>query len=510
LHVIVADFAPFAVSEHGPSRPHVTAHVAPSSQVVLQESPTLPQSNVQGPQPHPEHVLTHALPLQPAGGAHPASGGVHEGDAASVETLSAASGVPASGLVPTTPASMSGAVDGAPASAKSASKSFPQAADVASATVMATQPITEASPKRAIVRNDSTACAASLSAYSAESESMRLPVRRTFAALSSGVVALAIGLGIVGTAPAAMAADQDPTETVEAARFEFVEGSSHFQAKRWPEALRSFEHSFSLAPSPNTELMIARCLREMGRRTDAAAVFASAAAEALRRVSKGETKYAHTAEAAQNEGNALRSQLGTIRVHVARPAGVALTIDKSPLSISKEGDATVLHEPGTVSVAMRANGAEQRQTVTVAAGATVQMDFDAQGPPPKPEPAKIDVAKTEGTDAGRPLLPSRSWAGPAAIASGALTAAGSAVFVGFGVSSQSTFDALKARCGPGSCGPSDRAEADSGKRAQTIANVGVAVAAASAIATVVFVVMALSAPERASARRFDAFTRGQL
>lgn len=85
---------------------------------------------------------------------------------------------------------------------------------------------------------------------------------------------------------------------------------------------------------------------------------------------------------------------------------------------------------------------------------------------------------------------------PAALASGVLTLAGTGVFIGFGSSSHSTYESLAARCGPGTCGPAERAEADAGERQQTIANVGLAVAGAAAIATIAFVVVALTSPGR--------------
>jgi len=319
-----------------------------------------------------------------------------------------------------------------------------------------------------------------------------------FARLARGI---ALTAAIALWSPAALCGDSETIDprVVDAARFDFTEGTAHFQAKRWAEALEAFEHSFSLVASPNTKLMIARCLRELGRRTDAADAYADAAAEAHRRVTAGEGKYKQTADAAATEGAAVRAQLGTLRVHVARPAGATLTVDTKVVELSKDGDVTVLHEPGTASVTVRdATGAEQRQTVTVQANGTVQMDFAVQSAPPAPPPLSRPPASA-------PERPRSSWPVPAALVAGGVTLAGLGVFIGFGASSQATYDRLSARCGPSSCGPADRGEADSGKRDQTIANVGIAVSAVAAVATIVFVAVALTSSDRAQARALRAF-----
>jgi hypothetical protein len=280
---------------------------------------------------------------------------------------------------------------------------------------------------------------------------------------------------------------------VEDARWQFTEGSAHFQGKRWSEALSAFERSFALVPSPNTELLIARCQRELGRRPEAVRSFEHAAEEARRRTAAGETKYAQTAEVAAAEGAQLRAQLGTIRVHVARATSATVTIEGRAVQLDPNGDATVLRDPGTTTIVVRdANGAQQKQTVTVLAGVTVQTDFagsDGSPPPPPPPPPGGDTGG--GT----------SWAVPAAVGAGVVTVAGFAVFTGFGLASKATYDDLAARCGPTNCGPADRDDADRGKRQQTIANVGLVVGSVAAVATIAFVVVAFtSGPKNASAR----------
>jgi hypothetical protein len=178
----------------------------------------------------------------------------------------------------------------------------------------------------------------------------------------------------------------------------------------------------------------------------------------------------------------------------------------------------VIHDPGTATVTVTdARGAEQRQTVTVQSGMTVQMDFAApsgpQGTPSVTQPDRVEPPprarpKTAPPSSVPAYESHSSWAFPAALVSGGVAAAGLGVFIAFGASSQSTFDALNARCGPRSCGPADRAEADLGQRNQTIANVGLGVALVATMATIVFVAVSSRSSDRPPARAFRSVDPG--
>jgi hypothetical protein len=311
---------------------------------------------------------------------------------------------------------------------------------------------------------------------------------------------VAVALMILASTSAARADERADALAVEAARTLFTEGTTHFSAGRWPAALTALERSYALVPSPNTMLMIARSLRELGRTAEAAAAYERAALEAAQRVAKGDAKYSPTERAATDEGRKVRATLGSVKVRVTRYEGVAVSIDGRPLVLDPGGAATSLHAPGSATVIVREpSGAEQKQTVTVHAGSTVEMEFSGdtprvtaplpEAPRPAPRAALVDVVPpVEGSP--------RAWAVPAAIGSGVMTLAGTAVFIGFGSASHATFTRLSAECGPSSCGPAERDDADAAKRQQTIANVGLAFASVAAAATIVFVVVALASPGR--------------
>lgn len=319
--------------------------------------------------------------------------------------------------------------------------------------------------------------------------------------------AIVVALLVFGAAGGGAArADEADAKALEDARWQFTEGAAHYQTKRYAEALAAFERSYRLAESPNTELLIARCLRELHRQAEAVERFEHAEKDARRRVAQGEAKYAQTADAAASEGAHLRARLGMVKVHVAHPAGATVTVDGRAIAVSPAGDATLLHDPGDVTVVVKdAAGGQQRQTVTVLAGSSVQMAFageDGAKPPPIAPPPPAPPP---------PPIRTRQWAVPAAIAAGTVTLAGLGMFVGFGLSSQATYDDLAKRCGPSHCGPADQADADSGRRQQTAANVGLVIGAVGLLATAAFVFFALTddgttatAPSPLLHGRFDA------
>ncbi|MBX3234103.1 MAG: hypothetical protein KIT84_06410 [Labilithrix sp.] len=302
---------------------------------------------------------------------------------------------------------------------------------------------------------------------------------------SRALVIVLAACAITGTA----AAQSEPAaEAIEAARADFVEGQAHFKGKRWAEALRSFERSYAAALSPNAQLMIARCLRELGRGPEAAAAFASAEGEAKRRAARGESKYAETAEAAATEGERVRATLGRLEIHVSGDA--TLMVDKKVVALSKEGDAIVYHEPGPVQVSVKDDaGAEQRQTVNLTGGHTVAMEFRTEGKvaPIAPAPAPPPPSREE------PARELPGWMLPAMLVTGGVTLAGTGLFIGFGSSSRATYGELYSRCGAAQeCGLEDRAQADAGKLSQTIANVSLGVAIAGVVATAVVLYLGLT------------------
>ncbi len=279
-------------------------------------------------------------------------------------------------------------------------------------------------------------------------------------AVISTAASAATGARAADPPPAAPA----PADATRDATALFTKGTQLYEQKRYDAALASLQSSYQLVPSPNSALIIARCLREMGKPAEAAAKFADVEREAKARVAAGEQRYADTAKAAAEEGAAVRATLGTVHVHVAHlPPGGAVQVDGAPVTLAGESYEAP-HTPGAVTVTVHAPPAPDKvQTAQVTAGQLASVEIDATPAPPPPPP--------------RP-----KWMVPALAAAGGVGVVGIAVAIGFGVSSRSTFDSLQSSCGSRCVTSSEKDQIASGQRSQTIANVSLAVGLVGAAA----------------------------
>jgi hypothetical protein len=280
----------------------------------------------------------------------------------------------------------------------------------------------------------------------------------------------------------------------------FAKGSQQLLARRYAEALDSLRASYRLVPSPNSGLLIARCLRRLGQPVEAAETYAMVEADAKRRAEQ-DPDYTRTAEAAAEEGAAVRSTLGSIRIHVPHPpAGTRLDVDGVPVPLRDDGDVLVWHAAGGATIRLRSpSGAEQSRVISVQAGSDTRQDFevrDASVPSPTgsaPAPIATPLPQRPEHDVDAP--PSRrAWAVPAALVAGGVGVVGLGVFAGFGSSSHKSFTDLNRRCGPHGCGDAERSEIETGRRNQTIANTGLVIGIVSSAAAVTLVVLHLTAP----------------
>jgi hypothetical protein len=282
------------------------------------------------------------------------------------------------------------------------------------------------------------------------------------------------------------------------ARRLFAQGSADFVAGRFTAALESFRASHRLLPSPNSGLLIARCLLELNRPVEAHETYLAVAQDARRRAEAGDAKYARTADAATEEADQVRATLGALRVRVSPPArGSHIDID-GVVTDATGVDVVLLRQPGEVRVTLKQeNGVQQSQRATVVVGAEVSVEFQP-GPSAPAAPGVERKAEPPSTQPTR-----YGWALPAAAIAGGVGVAGAAAFIGFGLASESTYHDLASRCGPLSCGPQDRAEADRGKRDQTIANVALGVGIVGTASAVAFLLVHASDSSAATSPRIS-------
>jgi len=269
-------------------------------------------------------------------------------------------------------------------------------------------------------------------------------------------------------------------DQLKAAQKTFEVANDLFDAGRYEEAITAFRASYDIVASPNSRLMVARSLRELGRLDDAYQEFEAALADAKAAAAKDAKKYAKTVAAVEAEIAMLRQRVAMVRLELAHaPQGTTV----------KAGDRTIegpalarplLFSPGEVLISARGPGgeaAEQKLQLVAGTEQTVRLDL-ASGPEPTPvaapagqapSPAAASIS-TEGGD-GPPLR-------TIGLVAGGIGVAGLATFAVFGSLNNSKFDDLESSCqADGSCAADKQSDIDTGRTYQTVANIGLVVGA---------------------------------
>ncbi|MDB4994914.1 MAG: hypothetical protein JWM74_2346 [Myxococcaceae bacterium] len=301
-------------------------------------------------------------------------------------------------------------------------------------------------------------------------------------------------------APPCLAAEPD----ADAGRRAFAEGSERMKDGAYAEALDLFVESNRALPSPNTTLLVARCLRELGRTEEAVERFEAAAVDAEARVRAGEAKYQPAANSARTEGATLRASLGVLHVRLfgTKSSEAEVEVEGRRHAVRADGTADVLHQPGEVSFrVLLPDGSRREGSATLTAGRWTSVDVSIIGLTMTTKPA-APIAPPPPTHES-----SNGWMLPVGIGAAAVGVVGLGSFAIFGVRSQSTFDNLHGRCAP-ACSGADREEADRGSREQTIANVSLVVGAVALGASITLAVISLSSASRSPDAKLPPLLRG--
>jgi hypothetical protein len=321
-----------------------------------------------------------------------------------------------------------------------------------------------------------------------------------------GVRSAALGIGLlaitwaVDTRAEGASLDEASKEQNVAAQKAFEAADVLYDAKHFPEALAAFRASHDVVRSPNTRLMIARSLRELGRLGEAYAEAKAALAEA-EAVSERHPRYAETARAAREDLRALEARVGFVKFDLTKASEEGLTAkigDKSyePAALREPIAVT----PGKTTIVVNAAGPKElRREVVVEAGATqtVSVDFAAprsmdSGKDPEPSPPEPPPKPAESTVSVGPDTSMRTWA----YVAGAAGAAGLVTFGVFGLLNNSSYSSLEDDCPGGRCPPGRNGDIDAGRRYQLIANVGLGVGVVGlAAGTTLFVLSSKSSEQ---------------
>lgn len=283
------------------------------------------------------------------------------------------------------------------------------------------------------------------------------------------VAAAAIGC----SASAQPAAAEGPEQ---AAREAYAAGLEEFSRDAYAEAARSFATADGLAKSPNTKLMLGRCLRSLGQLPEAY----RALRDSVRLAEQDPARYEHTAEAARTELDELRDLLGQLTVYVhSAPSFALLHVDGLPIP-SSEWRTPLPVRAGTVHVSLETGpGVIERRSVEIGAG---QAESLVIGAPSQAGPVFEKPARPPALEAAAPILqPAAAESGATGLRTAGYVAGGIGVvgLLAFGVLgslSTAAFHELEAGCpNKSGCDPSLRSTAERGELQQTAANISLVV-----------------------------------
>jgi len=288
-------------------------------------------------------------------------------------------------------------------------------------------------------------------------------------ALALSTVTLTHWASAQGASPESATAEQKST-----AQKAFEKGMKAAKAKKHDEALTAFKESYGAVASPNSHLMVARELVELGRLEEAWAEYEKTVAEAEAAAQK-DPKYADTASGAKNEQNDLKGKLAFLKLTVSGGGpGSRVTVRGKEVPPSDWGKPVPVM-PGSVRVELVASdGKETVQEVNAAAGSETPVTLS----PSAGSPA-TGAAPAEGGQGSAKFEASTSGKGPGmrtwAYIAGGVGVAGLATFGIFGAMNNAKHSKLQDACKDGVCPSNMEDEKDTGKTYQTIANVGLVV-----------------------------------
>lgn len=282
-----------------------------------------------------------------------------------------------------------------------------------------------------------------------------------------------------GAPSAAASADANVKKALDL----FKKGQALYKANKFAEALPVFRESYALVPSPNSRILIARCLIGTG---DLVAGYQELEALIADVDARQEAKYQQTRDAAAQERDELaNTKLALVTISVANAsAGTRVAIGDRDIPAETWGKPMPMM-PGAVDVSVTTPPAPPlTQRVDLRAGEKRPLALDAapSSAPPPPPP-------TTGSGGSRAVLR------PIAYLAGGIGVAGFGVFGVFGGLASATYSDLESKCegGEGSrvCPSNTQGQIDDGKLQKDVANIGLIVGAVGIAAGVTLFVLSI-------------------
>jgi hypothetical protein len=266
-------------------------------------------------------------------------------------------------------------------------------------------------------------------------------------------------------------------EQLSAAEKTFRVADDLFDKKRFGEALTAYRASYDIVASPNSRLMVARSLRELGRLGEAYRELEGAVAEA-QALAAEDKKYENTERAAQEELEALKKRVAFVVIELPDPPeGTQLVVAGKPVALEAIQQPLVL-APGSVTIKASAPGRpplERRLDLAAGSSTDVRLDLNAPAEAPAAEPLPTPSEPAPQSDTKTPAPSDGFPMKTAAYIAGGVGVLGFAAFGIFGSMNNSKFDSLDSDCNDGRCPEARQSDIDAGRRYQTFANVGLVV-----------------------------------
>lgn len=286
---------------------------------------------------------------------------------------------------------------------------------------------------------------------------MRSWIRLVSACLVGG------GLGLLPALAGAQGTSVTQAIDVEksAAQKAYMDALAHYKAGRLDKALDGFRLSYNTVASPNSHLMVANALFDLGR-YDEAYVEAGTTAE------EGETlgaTYAASAGAARDLLKKIQPLVGFVTVSVPAGAKGPLRIDEREIPASRWSKPIPVLR-GAHEVVLTTEQGPQKAAINLAAGETTTVSLA----PPQPAPPN-DTAVSASSDDLFGFLetePTMRLAGYGAAGVGVLGLVGFAVL---GSLNNAKFSDIEDKCASGTCPAGTADDVSTGKSLQTGANV---------------------------------------
>jgi hypothetical protein len=259
-----------------------------------------------------------------------------------------------------------------------------------------------------------------------------------------------------------------PAQT-DGAEATFARGVRSFKSGNATGALSIFAELSVATDSPNVQLYLGYCHRDLGNYRDAYQAFSRAVQQAL---SLGATKYEPTRMAAQEQLARLDLRVAKLTISLAEtPADLVVRLDGVAVDPALLGSPLVV-DPGFHRIEAEAQAykpALRQVTLEGGGNKTVTLLLERK-PPEQPVLAQPSVVvSTEAAHAPGHALKTMG------LLVGGIAVVGWGVFAVAGSLSKGSYDRLQTECAAGCSDSAHSDDIDRGKRYQTWANAGLAV-----------------------------------